>query len=223
MGTCGGIAGKKCPAGTYCVYSPSNCTADCLGKCEYDCSNRELWNDAKKEWCCAEKQLGCPTTTEIVIMELELTFSAKQALSLEGLKSDIEDIISNMLKKKIQTKDFTIEVTTEFGNRRRLLDETVKVKISIKTKSSGSVISALNLGTPDFFEKEMSQRGQEVSVKILSQPALVPATTISTTPAAPTSSLTPAPTSLLTSIATTISTTPGLTIFLFQTLLILYK
>ena len=29
----------------------------------YNCYTRESWSPEKKEWCCKNKKIGCPTTT----------------------------------------------------------------------------------------------------------------------------------------------------------------
>merc|ERR1719266_1882895 len=33
--------------------------------CPYSCLSRELWTDEKREWCCTNKQLGCLATLEV--------------------------------------------------------------------------------------------------------------------------------------------------------------
>jgi hypothetical protein len=33
--------------------------------CPYNCLSRELWTDEKREWCCTNKQLGCLATPEV--------------------------------------------------------------------------------------------------------------------------------------------------------------
>eukprot|EP01060_Flectonema_neradi_P029026 TRINITY_DN3928_c1_g1_i3.p1 TRINITY_DN3928_c1_g1~~TRINITY_DN3928_c1_g1_i3.p1 ORF type:complete len:218 (+),score=52.73 TRINITY_DN3928_c1_g1_i3:125-778(+) len=37
---------------------------DCenCSECTYDCTTREVWSDKKKEWCCANENVGCPST-----------------------------------------------------------------------------------------------------------------------------------------------------------------
>ena len=38
--------------------------------CSYNCFTHEVWSDKKREWCCKNKMLGCPTTESLALGEV---------------------------------------------------------------------------------------------------------------------------------------------------------
>ena len=46
--------------------------AKCMSREKFNCMTKEVWSDEKKEWCCRNKQLGCPVTRPAIAFNVEV-------------------------------------------------------------------------------------------------------------------------------------------------------
>lgn len=49
-----------------------NTEAKCMSREKFNCMTEELWSDEKKEWCCRNKELGCPVARPTIAFNVEV-------------------------------------------------------------------------------------------------------------------------------------------------------
>jgi len=49
-----------------------NTEAKCMSREKFNCMTREVWSDEKKEWCCRNKELGCPVARPTIAFNVEV-------------------------------------------------------------------------------------------------------------------------------------------------------